>query len=313
MKRVSYLLLMSIFAFISCDNNDLYTGDNNDAETLSKYVMTESYSVPVQEEHTTTVKFNGEVLYEGNMAIEIQVPKSFVNTRTLTGIETDHEWDKGSGSGNGANWFNAYKKGILMFEDVKVGDNDYNDFICHIDETIEYKTNKGEGSNLKLEKLVMTPIAMGNSLPLQFGMEIVIDGKVWKDLNLSTDVRKDFYSSKAGFINTDKNSDYTEGTIVSLKNENSANGANITKSFATNYYIVVGGRKHYACDSSKAALTDNGTPFGLFAPQIEIDEFVYPWERTEIFEAFPNFQKWVDGASVNPFSNPIDDCLYKKK
>lgn len=295
MKKLLFLSALVIGLF-ACDSKDLYEERNVDP---ADFVMTETLKVEVKEGMGKEVYYNGNLIYDGNMSLTIDVPKLNVTTRSLGVLDVE---DKGNSS-----FIN--KKGVLLFEDITNGDNDYNDFVCYIDEVIELKKN----GNMPKYNVTVRPIAMGNELPLQFGAEILIDNEVWKDFLISEDVRKDFYNGNKGYegkgyINTVKGADVIKGKTIEDKNYQ-ANGT--IKEFThvtTNYYIVVNGVKRYACDSSKATLTDNNVPFGLFIPFVE--SFRYSQEFNSFFIAYPNFMNWVEGRSNEPFKNPNEALLY---
>lgn len=303
MKKIAMLLIL-VVSLVSCTDDKEFTVKTD----LTQFSLTEKVTIDVKENYTTVVKMNDVILYEGNMPLTIDVPKQLVKTKAAGQLDVDYVIEESNGKK-----FNAYKSGVLLFEDVSNGDNDYNDFVCYVDERIEFKghDNKGVNKNLKYN-VTIKPLAMGNSLPVSFGVELIVDGRLEKDYLLVSDCRATFYDNLVGYINTDYSGEYKIGNTISDKNYQGNGNIEFTSSFATNYYIVVdGGRKRYVCDSSKAAPTDGGVPYGLFIPLATT--FDYPLETKSFFEAYPNFMKWVKGENVAPFSDPNTTLLYSKE
>lgn len=296
------LMLAATFTFVSCSEKDLYNGDPK-TYTPADFKMTESYDVVVEEGTAKQVLVNGEVVYDGDMSLTIEIPKVGLATRS-GGVQEIVTTASGSDKKT-----QIYKKGVLFFEDITDGDNDYNDLVCYIDEMIELKKNE----NMPKYNVEVTPLAMGNQLVLQLGVDLVVNGEVWKSFLLkeNKDLKELFYGKGAkGYINTVNGEAHLIGTSFDDKN-NKANGTVKEKSkIETNYYIIVEGSdiKRYACDSSNAELTNNKVPFGMFVPGVET--FKYAQEFKSFFEAYPNFMNWVDGAKADPFSDPDTSLLY---
>ena len=211
-----------------------------------------------------------------------------------------------------------------MFEDVPTGDNDYNDFICFMRD--QYQVNvdprtglirTDEGTGLEFSNLEIYPKAMGNTIPLSFGVEIIrIDNKqVIDDIIIYRDIRKEAFDDTKGFINTSPKLE-----PFKLYNRNiSIFGGNKTKryypqnldrqGFGINYYIIANGKKYYTANSTIPKLTKNKTPYGLFIPNVT--RLDYSIESFPIWLAYPRFNLWLDGQDINPFGENNSEYLYK--
>lgn len=300
-------VLATLLSFVSCDKKDLYEGEiDKEVYTPTDFKMTKSYEVIVPAGKVKEVYIEDELVFSGAGSLTIEVPQTFTATRSMSEYEFD-DADKGN-----SGWTYALKRGMLLFEDITDGDNDYNDFVCNISEKLELKFDKDKiyFDNVKYN-VSIDPIAMGNILPLQFGVELIINGALEKDIILADDVRTLFFDGVDGYLNTVKGEAAVKGTKQELK-DYKANGSFKNNSFVqTNYYIVVNGEKRYTCDSHKAVLTDNGVPFGLYVPFTMTKGFKYAQEFESFFEAYPNFMEWVKSKEYkNPFLNPNESLLY---
>lgn len=139
------LMLAVVFAFVSCSEKDLYEEKNPKVYTPADFKMTQTYEVNVAEGKAKKVYVDGELVFSGNGSLTIEVPKTAIVTRSLNEYELE-DADQGN-----SGWTYAYKRGLLLFEDVTDGDNDYNDFVCNIEEQLELKFNndKSEFDNVK--------------------------------------------------------------------------------------------------------------------------------------------------------------------
>lgn len=319
--RRKALLLMVLAAGImaSCveGEKDLFVDTTPPNVPIENYKFTRAFEVPVEDGMTTVVTYNGETIYEGNYPAIIQVPKFNMAETRSSGLDWHFVVYDGDSSEK------KFKKdihGVLMFEDVVNGDNDYNDFVCHIElKNIMGDITNGKLTHLQLPNIKIDPQAMGNLLPLKFGMEIVNKSTdhLIDDIIFYQDIRGECFEGKDGFINTSE---------VIVKGKDSSNRPKSAKKYgekeaialpdmsvndlAINFYIIVNGAKHYTAESNKALTTNKTTPYGLFIP-FETS-FKYPIETVSIFQAYPNFGKWLEGENTNPFLNPDNSLLYSK-
>lgn len=312
------IFLCIAFLCISCfDDLDLYN-----PETVKKYKLTESIEAQINENYISIATFNGDTIFVGNVSTMVDVPR--INTSHTRNVYEGLEWHFIPNESN--NWFyQKIFKGVALFEDVPNGDCDYNDFVCkigyQIDVDVDYNgyVNINNSNGLKVSITGIYPLAMGNTLPIGFGFEIVNlkDNSYLIDKIIYEDIRRDAFDNVQGFINTTEpnfdpqNRNYSADYSVVFPKKLDKNG------FAVNFYIKCGDKKHYMVDSSRADLTQNYTPWGLFIPisdaiyynPSEIG-FRYPKEMKSIFDTYPCFSGWVNGENTNPFAEVIEENLY---
>lgn len=312
MRGIAFFTVFTVVVLASCVNEkNLYEGVIPDVP-LENYKMTTDFDVPVKDGYKTIVTYDGEVIFEGNYPATIQVPKFSTNLTRSTGLDWHFEVYDSSDYD-----LKKYITGILMFEDIVDGDNDYNDFVCYVDIKIHSEmTSQGELTRIHIPNFKVTTHAMGNLLPLKFGIEIInkATGEYIDDIIYFEDIRKECYDGIVGFINTVEDGvkvknkkhenwpakDYRDGKLPLPKMD--------INNLAINFYIVVNGAKHYTADSDKKLATSNNTPYGLFIPNKK--NFKYPKETISIFKAYPNFGDWLKGGASNPFVSPNNELLY---
>lgn len=320
MKKIySLLLILLTFFQTSCvEVEDLFN-----YELVEKYKMTESIESVVEENYISIATFNGDTIYKGNVATMVDVPK-ITNPTSRNDVYSGLEWHFiPNGSGN--YFYQKIYKGLAMFEDIPNGDCDYNDFVCKIGYQVDVDVD-GNGyinilneCGLKLSITGIYPLAMGNTIPLKFGIEIVnlSNNTYLLDEILYEDVRTEAFRGESGFLNTvSKNYDPRNANLSAVYNvifppQLDKNG------FGINFYIVANGRKHYMVNSQKADLTQNHTPWGIFIPISDSSYynpndlgFRYPKENISLFETYPNFIPWTNGERNDPFSDVVEENLF---
>ncbi len=323
------MLLAGLLTACVNQDEDRYIGNPDAKEILSKYVMSEKFEVPIQEGKYTVVKQGDDTLYYGNVAVQIDVPKfSVSDTRSTDELKWYYVPDRASGVGGDWN-YSVTRSGILLFEDLTDGDNDYNDFVCAILETIQFGGSP-TSRNATLGNIRVKPLAMGNTIPLKFGVEFrkLPDGKLLKDVVITTDVRKDFFKGKEGYLNTSDDAIVNFNSEISEKSK--PTGDAFLSGFRDNelcvlWYIEVEGVKRYVADSNSNLLsqallqgsaTNDNVPFGLFVPNVIQTSALKPvnfrWtkEKMSLFKAYPDFEGWVKGELSTPFGRWNSDLLF---
>lgn len=330
---ILFSMMLSALVMCSCINNDenLYEGpDSVDAkEIVAKYVMTEKFEVPIQEGYSTVVMNGEDTLYYGNIPMQIDVPKFDVSGTTKAADELKWHYTPTIDT---SKWScSASRKGILMFEDLDIGDSDYNDFVCAIVEEISYAKANWPYTNgeftASLKNIRVKPLALGNTIPLKFGIEFrkKSDSSLLKDLVIATNVRTDLFAGKTGFINTTNDLIVTDGNLKEVPYTTGEQlGTFVPSELCVLWYIESKGVKRYVADAGSKFLnqdvlggmvTQNKVPFGLFVP-IEFPfmkwttTFRWPLETNSIFNAYPNFNKWLKGEVNTPFGNPNNSLLF---
>lgn len=316
MKKFILFLMLTV-SIMACSIDDVYREPD-----IEQFKLTTEFIVPIQEGHNTVVTYNDEIIYDGNVSVTIDVPKySQITTRSSPGLD----WHFVPNNTQDGTWhYQITRSGILMFEDIPSGDNDYNDFICFMKD--QYQVNVDGftglirtdiGTGLEISNLEIYPKAMGNSIPLSFGVEIIrIDNKeIIDDIIIYNDIRKEAFDNAKGFINTS-----LDAKPFELYNRNtSVFGGGKSKryypenlgknNFGINYYIIANGTKYYTANSTIPQLTKNKTPYGLFIPNV--NSLNYPLEGIPIWKAYPSFRDWVNGENLNPFNAQNSEHIYK--
>ena len=319
MKKIFNLILM-LFAFfqLSCvDDVDLF-----DYETIEKYKLTETVQTVVEEQYISIATFNGDTIYKGNVNTYVDVPKfNLIQSRNVySGLEWHFIPNE---SGN--YFYQKLYKGLAMFEDIPNGDCDYNDFVCKIGYQVDVDVdgngyiNINNSNGLKISITGIYPIALGNTIPLKFGIEVVnlSNNSYLMDQILYEDIRRDAFRNEEGFLNTsEKNYDTRNENLSAVYNV--LFPAKLDKNgFAINFYIVANGKKHYMANSKKADLTQNYTPWGIYIPITDTSYynpsdpgFRYPKETISLFDTYPNFIPWTKGERSEPFNECISENLF---
>lgn len=308
MKKLLFLTITACLT--ACMNDDVYVEPN-----MEQYKLTTEWTVPVQDGSITVVEYNGEVIYEGNVPMKIDVPKeNYSSTRSIEGL--DWHYVANGDLKPGKLYYTSSRDGILMFEDSPNGDNDYNDYICYFREMFSVYLKGDKIDYILFHKLDVFPKALGNTKSISFGVELVNvnSGDMIADIIIYEDVRKEAFDGATGFINTYKNvPEYPLNSkfdkVITNKTYRPENDLK-NDEFGINYYIIVNGKKYYTTNSSKAMLTENKTPYGLYIPHV-INFWSYPIERSPIWEGYPNFKGWMLGNNQAPFAIVKSEYLYK--
>ncbi|MGL4852458.1 MAG: DUF4842 domain-containing protein [Phocaeicola sp.] len=304
MKKILLGVLASV-SLASCHKefSSLYVEPN-----IENFILTEKYQVPVKEGFVTNVMLGEDTIFVGNVSVAIDIPK-YKTTSRSSGTITTYTPDNGNDK-----FYHATAEGTLIFEDLDNGDNDYNDFVCHIKNTMRanIKPNSIFVQNMKFESFDVTPKALGNILPIAFGYEIVRTdlNEIIADVLIFEDIRQEAFGGKEGFINTETDKEFVETKLFHNKFDHRAyTPDNLhTDHIHVNYFIKVGDKKRYSANTHNQQLTLNNTPYGLFIPNT--NSFLYPQEKVTITQAYPNFEAWSKGAQTNPFQEVREEFLY---
>lgn len=303
MKKVLNLLLLGAIAFTACsDDKDYYV--ERTKESLYQLANLSEEIVPEFKEGFNTLYMMGEdTVFYGNMHIVMATVPVEVKTKALNPPVFIP-------NNKGIEFSNSKREGILMFEDIIDGDFDYNDFILDFKEDLKVSKKDGRyevkiaGSNLK-------PLAMGNMIPLSFGFEIR-DSKtkeLLRDEVVFHDVRQECFGGRQGFINTVKGE--ASVNVKTLHTEDKVfYFDSLENPIALAWYIIANGEKHYTVDAALilggdvdyvSLANEAGYPYGIFYPINNTSQFRYMEERSQIWESYPNFKRWVAGQDVAPF------------
>lgn len=269
-----YLLLILLLA--GCVKSPF--SDRDIKETVDRLDVLSSITVIPKEGEITTVMWGEDTLAVLSSKANIVIPKLSVNGNLLRINEEPLKE---------CETYSRYWQAVA-FEDSKRGDYDYNDLVIHVRNVCNRPWNK----DYIEQSITIQPIALGGTVDITLGF-------ILSDLTehiVSTNVRKDLFNSKEGFINT-------TGDPIRYKLDNDA---------LTNYrldkdntpwvawFIEVEGERLYAISSEIPTkvydmLNSDGMPYGL----VKYSTFAYPNEKTSMFTAYPDFKGWINGDKSN--------------
>lgn len=338
MKKLVFLL--SALSLMACNKNE----DNENVDVKETSIPAgafyKSVAVDVPAGQKAEVYVGGVKTSEicGPTSTEVLVPANAMAVDGLRAVdinELTYEVRFASFSGAAANVHTM--QSTIAFEDLRKGiDGDYNDFIVDIWSNMKVEKN-GSQTVVKVEWEKITPIAMGAEYDMAFGCKVALfKGEELvdeKDVVISKDVRRDYFGGTVGLLNTIKDGLFVKTESVSRENEEFVSFTNAPDGVTCHliYYIDVRntGWRHYAVAVAK---TSNNEDFdlssldgavvgaskdhdiehamGLYMPSSL--EFAYPVEKMSIFEAYPDFKKWLANPAFNPFLNAVEGKVYTK-
>ncbi len=349
MNKIYIPLIACVALFSSCLKKEAEKSDGT--VIVDRYATTKSYqiSAPAQGEAVQVIYHDADgrtdTLATTTVALTLQIPawigaENIVTRAAVAPPVSDYLEIVTLAQGAHNFEANSYVKdgnSVIMFEDSRVGDFDYNDLVLYVRHSVS-----GNGSTAKITFRIK-PVALGSANLIAFG---------WEDGNgehmLSDDVRRDFFFGQEGFINTENdNTPYTEVIPVVEGGGNTVcDGYTIVKdrslmerpryekasedvvvcgyfqynpvattcSSSSNetkmikYFIKSGGYKFYVSSIDKSA------PEGTFPYGLAIANSAYhAYERTPVWEAYPDFKSWIaTGAPLNWSSNRNKALCYEK-
>ncbi len=333
----------------SCIKNE--SGDYNELEIVDRYLTTTSYDVQVDGNGAVTEVFYVDadgvqtLLARTAVPLTIQVP-AWLEGETVTraggpqGLSHLEIAKHAAGYDNFASdgWVKE-SSSVLMFEDSRFGDFDYNDLVLYVKHQI-----RGNGTTTPgMMTMWVKPIALGGYNDIAFG---------WEDGNgehiLTDNVRRDYFNGRSGIINTYNTDDgyipsipVVDGggntvcngyTIVSdrtlmervitgnahadhivggyFKYDAVPTTANTTSNDAKaiKYFIKTGRYKFYV------ASVDKNAPEGQFPYGLSITNGLYhATETTPLDQTYPGFYNWiVDGTPGDWTKNRVTGLIYTK-
>lgn len=339
MKKIAslFVLTLSMCFFFSCEKSDIYEPPVDGGEKLEEakeilkaYSLTKQYDVVIKDGQNTLVKIGEDTVYYGNLPASVELPQT-VETKSSNVLEVLYVPKT-----DNINFGYLSQWGMLLFEDVPQGDCDYNDLVVEFTATVGSRKdtwvngqpNPGNLYHLQFDGHV-TAVAKGGGLPLQFGFEIreIESGIVVYEKILASNVGNDFFPGETGFVNTYTNQNFVLGNKINFRDTEilkEVNGA-----IGYNWFIIVDGKKYYTSGAytflnknsgiqyDELILT-SGKPTGLLVPHVNRNIhipgtknfFRWPIENQAIWDAYPQFNNWVDGKTNNPFAEQALDLLY---
>lgn len=301
-------ILISVFFMLfaaSCESHkDLYQPLQTDFENIAPFA---SYDVPVQPDKITIVTYGEDTLAITGVPMTIDVPKEALLTRSTT-IKIDFvpaTDNKYAGyRKEGMQWKSDF---VLMFEDTRNGDHDYNDLIVTVHMNWDGSTT-------------IYPIAYGAKKTIDLGV-----GTDREETYVVRDCRANLFKDQSGqYINTLKTDNpRPQMSVADLKSKAvnvkipNGQGRMLYWFIETDgpegrerMYTVLNDNATQKIDPSK--LTDKkGWPYGIAFVGGSIDNMLkkytggpyYPTENTPIQEVYRNFEDWLTGAWRSALTN----------
>lgn len=257
----------------------------------------ENFTVPVREGYTTYVTYQGDTLAVASEAITIRVPKGSSNSlvkSTSSPLKIDYGVLK-----EGTTYSQQWQ--AVMFEDTRTGDYDYNDLVLHVNNRFQ-RQNKDNILTIKIQ-----PIALGSTKTISLGC-IICDDR--SEHILSEDVRKDLFQDQTGFINTVSSETPVRYPLEPLITDYRIAYESVNSSTIA-WFIEVEGKRYYAVSGELDykdydMFNQDAMPYGL----VMHSTFAYAEEKQSIYEAYPNFLKWLNGNSQT-IGSGTKSLLYK--
>ncbi|MDR0970782.1 MAG: hypothetical protein LBM25_00140 [Bacteroidales bacterium] len=254
-----------------------------DFNNIAPFVVKQA---PVQEGYTTIILADQDTVCTTNVAMKYLFPKGAEETIKYVPSSKDVIF----GGTNNV----AFMAG---FEDSRIGDNDYNDFVCYI------KVIGGWDENLESfdATVQIYPIASGAAQVVQFGI-LLPNGQ--KEI-LSTNVKNDFFPyAEAGknFINTLGKE--METTIAGTVQEYTYNIQGLTdftqgispfivNTIGDTLYTIISGNTENLNYNSLVSATDK--PLGIASSKF----FKYPIEFKSALNCYTTFGEWIEGNATS--------------
>lgn len=305
MKKV-LLSLLTITLLTSCFKN---VPEKEEIPDLSWANLTQEFNV-MPETDKVAIVLNGEdTLAITGITMTLDVPKGAEIT-VVQAASAEYPQYKNVGV--------SYIYHTLCFEDVFVGDDDYNDLVLYVKQ--EYNQDPEKGDKKAKVDLRITPIARGGLHKIKFGFEsyngetfYVIDDvdQFFRD-NIGSSFDVNDLDLLAGFINThDQQTKLFSFKTASFNNFELVSSNAEDKHKLLNFFIEgTDGIKRYVATAKHSDehlsyqnfFTKNGRPFGISIP----GKFAYPIEFRSIFKAYPDFAGWIDG-NLETFTGTVKE------
>lgn len=339
MKKILMLCFICL-GFMSCVDKDDVLSDANKIN-LNNAITTTDYTIPTEKGKITIVVARSEasntLIAIDTVSSTILVPKGvqiksyIVQPSSMDSIFNVLNINQSNGNENNSfkNPGNYQLWQTIAFEDLKEGDNDYNDLVFHC----LYRLKNKE------LRIGIQPIALGGVLKITLGCDIYKGTTLIKSVTVADNCRQQLFKNCSGFLNTTKNintnqpiinftNDSMMTTVVKYtftQNDMSNNGA-----ISVNWFIEVYDKNGNTIEHRFNALSThyidnhmldvNNNPYGIvmtwtgksmvnyITPYINAghDWFNYPYEKTNINIPYQYWYVWLR-ESTKVFSEVYAD------
>lgn len=298
------LTVGAICTLSSCLQDKKLYEEPNVQERINNCITSEIFQVPVKEGYTTIVTCGDDTLAVTDRSIPIVIPKQTgVQSKSEANslIKIDYSTLKITHS------YSKYWQAV-MFEDTERGDYDYNDLIFHVKNTC----NTWKDKPYSEQTIEIQPIALGGTKAIKLGCLLGPDSK---EYIISEDVRKDLFHGVKGYINTLDSIEPVRYKLAPTPvTKERFEVGDLVPTIA--WFIEVDGKKYYAISGdvkyNNYMVNNENMPYGLVIYGVYNETtqkwsangtFSYPKEKHSIFNAYPDFSKWINGqaSSIGEF------------
>ncbi|MDR0971689.1 MAG: hypothetical protein LBM25_04835 [Bacteroidales bacterium] len=296
----SILFLSIAFLLTSCLSNK--RGDRElKLENLEPF---QTKIAPIKEGYQTLITIEEDTICLTNIEMTYLIGKGEIETITYIPQAKDVVY-------GGYDWHRF----TACFEDIRYGDNDYNDFVCYI--SAEKKEKKvGNSYNVTIDYYIQ-PIAFGSGQNLRFGLTL----PDMRDTIISDSVRKDMFIASVDdiglFVNT------ADPLYVYLTCDRNhirkitweKTGVEKNQQWQVHPFIInEAGEKLYVALNTSSLPASSLQIVGVYGYPLGIatkNAFMYPLEKKNINTCYSGFNDWILGntSSLGGVTN-INNCFH---
>jgi hypothetical protein len=327
MKKI-LIALSAVILFAACvDKDEVATIGDAQRVNLTNAITTKDYSISTKPGMFTIVyTADGMLIAIDSVSQPITVPKG-VEIKTayaqanqvnevLNSLNINQTNGNENNSFDGTGTYQLWQ--TIAFEDMLVGDNDYNDLVIHC---------KYQMKNKQL-RIGIHPVALGGSLRIALGCDIYKGTTFVKEVMIADNCRRDLFDNQQGFLNTQTFNFKTEETdghkmtkVVKyvFSNDEFSNSGAVT----VNWFILVYDASGTTVVNRFNALSTryidnnmldaNSSPYGIITTytgkhdsdyglsngNTGHDWFNYPLEKEKIYNAYTSWSNWLKTTGVD--------------
>lgn len=303
--RKIILIFLTIAAIVAgCHRHDVYQPTVVDFANIAPFA---AYEIPLKEGMVSIVIYGDDTLAITGIPMTINIPKEALMSKAKSSDELKVSYSNEPK-------FEGYKDCgtirtdcVLMFEDTRSGDDDYNDLIIWVRKT--EKRTWWPDYTVSCE-FAIKPIALGAIKDFKLGVE----NERGTEFVLVENCRKELFNGERGFINTEVNVAPKIYPVKTVKTEEWKYNQSVGNT-TMNWFIETSDEKMYIAETDKAVNQSNlqqfgnekGRPYGIAFPTTGSNIFgyggpFYATERTPIQQVYRNFGDWIRGDWKNSLS-----------
>lgn len=324
------MVLSVALLFAACVDKDDAVTSSSDRQKISieNSITTTEYTIPTQSGQFTIVyTADGMLVAIDSVPNTIMVPSgvelktAYAPANEVNQVLNTLNINQATGESN--NYFTGNSVYTLWqtiaFEDMLVGDNDYNDLVIHC----KYQTN-----NAKQIRIGIEPVALGSSLRIGLGCDIYKGNTFIKEIMVTDNCRRDLFYGNVGYLNTQTfnfGNTETNGHLMSkvvkyaFTNDELNNSGAISVNWFINVYDVTGTTIQHRFNALSTHYIDNNmldankNPYGIISTHTGKrdadygintnvnsghDWLNYPKEKEKIYEVYPSWNSWLRTTDV---------------